>query len=220
MTEVSVFSATSAGSNNDTSADNATSVYFTLAPSTTYVLFATRHSASGDSVSSVSSSGVTSSLSLTQVASQNYNTTGYQWAYWFTSPSSASGSESITLHFAKTQTTSEITILDLVQLGGVSTSSPIVTTNKATTSGSSTTATANLPSAPASGDAQLVFVDGQDSFGSTPSASPTMTNFFSTEQTAGSGAAYINAPASQDESFSLGSSSHHWGTIALELNNG
>jgi Bacterial Ig-like domain (group 3) len=220
MTEVSIFSATSAGSTNDTSLDATTTLSFTMAPSTTYVLFVLRHSAAGDSISSIGSSGVSSSLSLTSVASQTYNTTGYQWAYWFTSPSSSSGSETLTIHFAKTLTSGQITIVDLAQLGGVDTTNPIVSATKATTNGSSATAAANLASAPASGDAQLVFLNGQDNLGgATPSASPTMTNFFSTEQTAGSGAAYINAPATQNESFSLGAS-HHWGTIALELNNG
>jgi hypothetical protein len=221
MTEVSIFSATSAASTNDTSLDATTSLSFTMAPSTSYVLFVMRHSAASDSIKSVTSSGVSSSLSLTSVASQTYNTTGYQWAYWFTSPSSGSGSETLTITFTKTLASGEITIADLAQLGGVDTTNPIVTATKATTNGSSTTATANLASAPASSDAQLVFVNGQDNLGAaTPSASPTMTNFFSTEQTAGSGAAYVNAPATQNESFSLGATSHHWGTIALELNNG
>jgi hypothetical protein len=220
MTEISVFSATSAASTNDTSLDTTTSLSFTMEPSTSYVLFLVRHSASSDSVKSISSSGVTSSLSLTSVASQTYNTTGYEWAYWFTSPSGSSGSETVTVTFAKALASGEITIADLVALGGVNTSAPIITTSKSTTSGSSTTATANLTSAPAVGDGDLVFVDAQGNLSSTPSGSPAMSNFFSTEQTAASAATYFTAPASQDESFGLGSTSQHWATIALELNNG
>jgi hypothetical protein len=219
MTEVSVFSATSAASTNDTSLDNATSLGFTMAPSTSYVLFVVRHSSSSDSIRSISSSGVTSSLSVTSVASLNYNTTGYEWAYRFTSPAS-SGSETVTINFAKSLASGQITIADLVQLGGVSTSAPVLTTNEKTTTGSSTTATANLPNAPTSGDAGLVFVDSQGAMSTTPSATPAMSNFFSTQQTAASAATYITAPPSQNESFGLGTTSQHWGTIALELNNG
>jgi hypothetical protein len=220
MTEVSIFSATSAASTNDTSLDNTTSLSFTMAPSTSYVVFVVRHSSSSDSLSSITSSGVSSTLTTTRVASLSYNTTGYEWAYSFTSPSSGSGTETLTLHFTKSLASGQITIADVVQLGGVSTSAPVLTTNEKTTSGSSTTATANLPSAPTSGDAELVFVDSQGAMSTTPSATPSMSNFFSTQQTAASAATYVNAPPSQNESFGLGTSSQHWGTIALELNNG
>jgi hypothetical protein len=217
-----VYSASSVASVVTTTASStsATTSSFTLQPSTTYLLLVFRHSAAGDGVTSISSTGLSPSLttaSFTSINSQSFNTsTAYQWAYWITTSSNASGTGSLTVNFNNALGSGQGTILDLVALGGVNGTSPIVTSNEGAANGNSATATANLPSAAASGDADFVFLGSAHNLGSTTiAASPAMSNLFYSAQGAASIGAYVAAPGAQNESFTI--TSTNWGTFALEL---
>ena len=181
----------------------------------TYLLLVSRTSATGDSISSISSTGLTPSLttaSFTSVTSQNYNTSGYQWVYSLTTASTGTGT--ITVNFVKTANNAQI---DLLAITGANATTPIVTTNEELTNAASgTTATADLPSAPASGDAGVVFLSGNAKLGSSaPAGSPAMTNVFYTQGGSDTAGVYYAAPGNQNESFTI--SSHAWATIALEI---
>jgi hypothetical protein len=224
MVETVVYTATSVANATDVNRDNATTTSsFTIKPNATYVLFVSRNSQSGDSLSSITSSGLSPALtttSFTSITSNPYATGAYQWAYYLTTGSGAGGTGTLTVKFAKTLGTSQSTIVDLVQIGGNSTSGPIVTGNEGIGSGTASTATANLPKAPAAADAGLVFLGGQQSLGnSAPTATPSMTNLFYSRQSSGSTGVYDGIPATQNESLRVGNGVS-WGTIALEIAHG
>jgi hypothetical protein len=224
MAETVVYTATSVANATDTNRDNSTTTSsFTIKPNATYVLLVSRSSQSGDSITAITSSGLSPALttaSFTSIASHPYATSGYQWAYYLTTGSGASGTGALTVKFAKTLGSSQSTIIDLVQIGGNSTSAPIVTGNEGIASGSASTATANLPKTPSAADAGLVFLSGQQSLGtSAPTATPSMTNLFYSHQSSGSTAIYDSIPATQNESLRVGSGVT-WGTIALEIAHG
>jgi hypothetical protein len=221
MSSTSVYTATSVANRTATSGTSAATTTFSVQPNTTYVLFVFRHSASGDGITSISSSGMTPALttsSFTSVASQTYNTSDYQWAYYLTTGASATGTSStLTVNFTRNLGSGQVTILDLIRLGGNNTSTPVVTANIGKATGTSTTATANLSGAPAAADGKLVFLSSNGNLGGTaPTATPAMTNAFYSHQTAGSTGIYTLVPAQQNGSFAI--SSQAWGTIALEIN--
>jgi Bacterial Ig-like domain (group 3)/Fibronectin type III domain len=223
MTSTTVYSETSVASVTATSGTSAKTTTFSVQPNTTYLLLAFRHSSTGDGITAISSSGMTPALmtsSFASVASQTYNTSNYQWAYYVTTGSTASGaSSSLTVTFTKNLGSGQATILDLVRLGGNSTTAPVVTSNVGKATGTSATATANLPGAPGGADAQVVFLSSSGNLGgSAPAASPAMTNAFYSHQSAGSAGIYTRAPAQQNGSFTIPSQS--WGTIALEIAHG
>jgi hypothetical protein len=219
MTSTYVWSVSSAASGTSTSGTSVTTSSFTVQPSTTYLLLVFRHSSASDSVSSLSSSGLSPSLTLssfTSVSSQTYNSIDYQWAYWITTASNASGTGTLTVNFANTLAGGQISIVDLIALGGNSTTNPIVIGNTTATSGSGTSATANLTYAPGSVDSSLVFLSSNKGLGaSAPAASPAMTNAFYSQQGPGSIGTYTVTPGSQNESFTITSSP--WGAIVVEL---
>ena len=217
-TETVVYNLTSAATGSSSSSSSATTSNFTIQANTPYLLLISRVSGSGDSVSSFSSSGLSPSLgtsSFTSVASQNYNTSDWQWAYYFTSSSSASGTGTITVHFAQSGSQ---TYIDLVALGGASTTAPVVTGNVGQATGSGTSDTANLPSAPAAADAGVVLLGAPTSFGSSPSpsASPSMTSLTYSHSSSGSQAVFATAPGNQNETITT-SNSATWATLALEI---
>ncbi len=224
MVETVVYTATSVANATDTNRDSATTTSsFTIKPNATYLLFVSRNSQSGDSISSITSSGLSPALtttSFTSITSNPYATGAYQWAYELTTGSGASGTGTLTVRFAKTLGTSQSAIIDLVQIGGNSTSGPIVTGNEGIGSGTASTATANLPKAPAAADAGLVFLSGRQSLGnSAPTATPSMTNLFYSHQSSGSTGVYDGIPATENESLRVGNGVS-WGTIALEIAHG
>jgi len=93
-----------------------------------------------------------------------------------------------------------------------------VTSNEGKTSGSGTTATANLPSAPSSQNAVIVFLTSDSNLGgSAPSASG-LSNMFYSHQSAGSAGTYRAIAAQQNSTFNI--TSQPWGTITLEINHG
>lgn len=137
----------------------------------------------------------------------------FQWAYWITTSGSASGTGTITVNFAKS---GPQTYIGLVKLTGNNTTTPIVTSNEATTNGRGSTSTANLTNTPASGDGGLVLLSGAaDLGGSAPTATPAMTNLLYSHGGSGSIAIFDAFPASKTESFSQGNAT--WGSMALEI---
>src|SRR5207248_1239445 len=117
-----------ATTNNFTTASSTTAV----AASTTYLLFVFRHSVASDGITSITSTNSALNQTWTSITSQTFNTSDYQWAYYLTTPSSVSGTVNLTVNFTKTLGASQATILDLVQLGGNDTTTPVVTGNKKT----------------------------------------------------------------------------------------
>ena len=223
MGESVAYSETSAASAVDTSADSSTTTSsFTIQPNTTYVLLVSRHSQAGDSISSISSTGLTPALSTASFAligSQTYNSVDYQWAYDVTTSGTNNGNGTLTVGFAKTLAAGGSTILELLQLGGNNTTNPVVTTNKVTSHGSGTSATANLPSAPNSLDAEVVFLSAQQDLGTAPTASAPMTSAFYSHQAAGSADAFVAVPGAKTHSLAL-SASVNWGSMAFEIQHG
>jgi trimeric autotransporter adhesin len=225
MTSTVAWTHSSAASATDTTlAHTATTTSsFTVKPSAVYLLLVFRHSSSGDGITSISSTGLSPSLStssFTSLNSHTFNTSDYQWAYVLTTGSSASGTGTLTVSFTKALGASQVATLDLVQVQGGSLTTPVVTANEGAATGSSATATANLPSAPAAGDSEVVFLGTSGNAGTTaPTASPAMTNVFYSHQTAGSAGVYSAIGAQQNESLTLGSS-QSWGTLSFELAHG
>ena len=220
MAETVVYSETSASSGLSTASASTTvasTSNFTLQPSTTYLLFAFRTSASGDSVSSFTSTGFAPAPSWTAVTSATRGTTTYLWAYQMTTPSNQTGSGKVTVHFAKGLATSSATVLDIVQLQGNDTTTPIVASTVGTGSSSSSSATANLTGAPTTGDAEAIFL-GVGSSLAAPTATGT-TNGFWSQNTGNSGGFYYAIPAQLNSTFSLGSTLP-WVSVALEINSG
>jgi hypothetical protein len=217
MAATYVYAISSVATGNGSGSTTATTASFTIQPNTPYLLLISRASASGDSVSSVSSSGLTPALStssLTSITSQNYNTSDWNFAYYVVSSGSASGSGTITINFAKSGTT----YMDLVALKGASTTAPVVTANIGGTTGTTGTSyAANLPSAPDSADAGIALVAAPLDFGgSAPSSTPAMTSLAYNHQSAVSQGVFAAVPANQSETLSS-SKTTSWGTIALEV---
>jgi hypothetical protein len=220
MPSTYVYSASSVATANASTGSSATTSTFTVQPSTTYLLLVYRHSAAGDGLGSLSSTSLSPALTLssfTSITSQTYDTSkDYQWAYWITTSASASGSGTLTLNFTNTLGGGSITLVDLIQIGGVKTTAPVVTSNEIASNANSGSASANLPSAPGTGDLGLVFLTAEKGLGgSAPAGSPAMNNLFYSQSGIGSIAPYVAAPAVQNESFTFGAA--WWGTIGLEL---
>ena len=65
-----------------------------VSPSTTYLLLVSRDSSANDSITSITSTGLNPAESLTSftpITSQSYNSNNFQWAYYVTTPSNATG---------------------------------------------------------------------------------------------------------------------------------
>ena len=128
MASTYVYSVSSAANATSTATtSNATTSSFAVQPSTTYLLFVFRHSSAGDGISSISTTGLSPALTLgsfTSITSQNYNSTDYQWAYWVSTSSSASGTGTLTVNFNNTLASGQVTIVDLIALGSNSTEQP------------------------------------------------------------------------------------------------
>jgi hypothetical protein len=191
-----------------------------VAANTTYLMLVFRHSSASDSITSIASTGLTPALSTSSfslITSQNFGSSYYQWAYYVTSGASASGTGTLTVNF-KNALLGGITLVDLVRLAGNSLTTPVVTASVGKTSGTGTTATANLGAAPAAQDAELAFLGGSANLGLTAPAATGLTNLFYSHASTGSAATYSGIPAVQNSSFTISTST--WGTITLELAHG
>jgi hypothetical protein len=214
MVESSVASATST-----TSGSSATTSSFTIKANTTYLLLVSRNpGAAGDSISSLSTTGFSTALTLasfTSVTSQTYNTNKYQWAYYVTTSGTESGAGTITVNFAKTQSNGNATIVDVVQIQGNNTASPIVTASEGVTNNNSGTATANLTAAPSASDGEIVLLSSAGSLGGSAPTTSGLNNVFYSGNAGGSAGIYTGIPAQQNSSFTI--TSQRWATLTLEI---
>jgi hypothetical protein len=131
----------------------------------------------------------------------NYET----WAYWVTANGNGA---SVSVSLSHTNSTE----LDVLVLAGNNTASPVAQSH--TTAGTSTTATASLPSAPASGDAEIAWLGTQGNNGGITTPSGWQEVDESNSQ--GFGSYFTATNASQSQSFSLGSFAS-WVTITLDI---
>jgi hypothetical protein len=205
-----------------TTGTSLTSTSFTIAAGTSYLVFGSSKSSSGDSAT-ISSTGFSTAPTATAVAQQDYNgRTVHSWA-WYLTGGSGSGTIKITL----SKTTSQA-YLQVISVTGANTTTPISTSNEgfsvsggsAPSTTTSATATATLPSSPAAGDAEIIFWSSDSKNGtSAPSSSSAWIGPVSgTFSAATNGSEAVYAGGGTSSTLSLGlSGSQHWGTIALEI---
>jgi hypothetical protein len=186
---------------------------FTLKANTTYLVFASTNSASGDSATVGSTFGGSPAFTPIGTGSQSYNNQNYDFGWWINGGASDS-TGTITVTFAKT---THQAYLQVVELNGNDLSSPIA--QSAYTTGSNTNPyTANLPGVPGSGDHEVAFLSSQEDLGPkppTPTPSATASLVYA-HAGPGSAGTYASDAATQSMSFAGGN--RHWGTIAVEIN--
>ena len=212
-----------------TGTTSVTSTTFSQTNGTTYLITAYA-SSSGNGTPSTPSPTVTGGGTPTLITTNNFGGTSspnctandcYEWAWWYNARST-SGSATVTMNFNNTPLAS---VVDVVALGGNSTTTPIVTASTTTASSTSSTAiTANTANAPATGDITLQILASDDQIGASGVTwSPSSSNLFVRNAAAnGTGASLqVNSasPGQQNESASATGfgGSQDWGTIALEI---
>ena len=175
-------------------------------------MFAFTNSASGDSATFSSTFSGSPVFTPIGTGSLNYNTSDYEFGRWLNGGATSSTGQ-IRVTFVKGI---DQAYLHVIQLSGNNISSPIA--QSAYASGNNTNPyTANLPNPPSSGDQEVVFLSGGEDLGGTaPPATPPMVNLIYLHAGSGSAGTYASGTATQNTSFSGGN--HHWGTIAVELN--
>ncbi len=194
---------------------------FSLQPNAVYVVHVFRHSSAGDSVTGISTSGFVGASALTAVAptgavpttGQNWNSSDYQWAWYLTTGASPSGTGTVTVNFTKGLGAGQVTVIDVTQILGANTSSPLAQASNAATA-NSTTATGNLGSAVVSTfDTKLVLFGQQAN--TTPS-SLNLANLFVSKQNAGTGATLWDTnPLIQNDNITV--TNGQWATLTLEI---
>ena len=187
---------------------------FTLKANTTYIVFAFTESATGDSATFSSTFSGSPAFTPIGAGSLNYNTNDYEFGQWING-GATDATGTITVTFAKA---THQAYLQVVKLSGNNLVVPIE--QSAYTSGNNTNPyTANLPAPTTAGDQEVVFLSGgEDLGGSAPPATPSSTlNLVYLHSSGGSAGTYANGTATQNTSFS--GANHHWGTIAVEINN-
>ena len=212
-----------------TGTTSVTSTTFSQTNGNTYLITAYA-SSSGNGTPSTPTPTVTGGGTPTLITTNNFGGTGsanctangcYEWAWWYNARST-SGSATVTMNFNKTPLAS---VVDVVALGGNSTTTPIVTANTTTASSPTSTAiTANTANGPATGDITLQILASDDQIGASGVTwSPSSSNLFVHNAAAnGTGASLqVNSasPGQQNESASASGfgGSQDWGTIALEI---
>jgi hypothetical protein len=206
--------ASMAASASANSGNTVTTSSFTLKANTTYIVFAFTESATGDSATFSSTFSGSPAFTPIGAGSLNYNTNDYEFGQWINGGATDSAG-TITVTFAKG---THQAYLQVVKLSGNNLAVPIE--QSAYTSGNNTNPyTANLPAPTTAGDQEVVFLSGgEDLGGSAPPATPSSTlNLVYLHSGGGSAGTYANGTATQNTSFA--GSNHHWGTIAVEINN-
>lgn len=212
-TTFSVFSTTVLGSAVDTAGDKATSVtgVATTSGATELILVYRESSITGDAVSSITGpfTANATQVSVNQDFAANKSSL---FAYRATGNGT---SGTVTVNFSGNNK-NIVTVVDVIQLSGNDTGTPIVQFSNA--SGTSASATASL-SNPAAGDPEIILIG--------PRANTTVqtpAGFSQLDAHAGTtGAGYdfkiVFGPAETSTSSTLGASAT-WGTIALEIKHG
>jgi hypothetical protein len=193
---------------------------FTLKANTTYLVFAFTNSNTGDSMTSITFSG--GSPTFNNIGSGSLVLAGdgkeYEFGRWLNGGgSNATGT--ITVTFAKT--ISQVAYLQVVELCGNDTSTPITVNNAYATGNNTNLYTANLPAPPLAGtNFDVYFLCARESLGATaPVGTPAVTNLFYAQANNGTAGTYFrDTPPSQNQSFTMTpASNRHWGTIAVEI---
>jgi hypothetical protein len=191
---------------------------FTLKANTTYLVFAFTESKAGDSAT-FSSTGLGSpTFNNIGSGSLNYNTSDYEFGRWLNGGvSNATGTITVTF----VQTISKPAYVQVVELCGNDTSTPIAQNAYASSPGTTATNpyTANLPTPLAPTNFDVYFLDAGDDLGtSAPTGTPAVTNLFYAHGGGTAAGTYFKDPASAFESFNTSPPSNkHWGTIAVEI---
>jgi Quinohemoprotein amine dehydrogenase, alpha subunit domain III len=211
-----IFAFSEAGGATISSGTSVTATSVTLSSGSAYLLFAYSKSGSGDTATP-SSSGFTTAPTFTAIGSrQDYGAGGaHNWA-WYTTGGSGTGSVKLT--FAQSTTRAYI---EVIAIGGANTAIPVVTSNEGFATGSSTTATANLPNAPSDGNAEIVFwtTDSNNGNNNDPGSSSALItplgNIYTNNST-GTDDLFTGSPPQATLNLTQ-NGSRSWGTIALEI---
>jgi len=188
---------------------------FTFKANTTYLVFAFTESKAGDSAT-FSSTGL-GSPTFNNIGSGSlfYNGNDYEYGQYLNGGNNANGTITVTT----VQTISKPSYIQVVELCGNDTSTPIAQFAYAT--GNNTNPyTANLPASPlAPTNFDVYFLDAGDDFGpSAPTGTPAVTNLFYAHGGGTAAGTYFKDTPSQTESFNTSPGSNkHWGTIAVEI---
>jgi len=185
---------------------------FIFKANTTYLVFAFTESKAGDSAT-FSSTGLGSpTFNNIGSGSLNYNTNDYEYGRYLNGGNNANGTITVTT----VQTISKPSYIQVVELCGNNTSTPIAQFAYAT--GNNTNPyTANLPTPPVAGtNFDAYFLDAGDDLGpSAPTGTPAVTNLFYAHGGGTAAGTYFKDTPSQNESFA--GANKHWATIAVEI---
>ena len=201
------------GTATDTTASHTTtSVTLSATPpanSTVVVLIYREAAASGDSVTSVGGTAITSASLITVNAPFGGSSTYNEWAY----AAKGVGAGTVSVTFSQLNAATEV---DVLGLSGDDTASSFAQFATTGSSAPSTSATATLTS-PSSGDGEVVLIGtvGNTAGVSIP-ASWTQLEFAHAASPAFGVSSEFNPAAQASVSFTLGTSDP-WGTIALEI---
>ncbi len=231
--ETNLMTATSVASGNGAAVNTVTTNTFSTTSGHTYLITAyeTSNQTTTPGTPTLSLPGSASATLLaTNTFSGGTNCTVtnanfcYQWAWSFNATSS-SGTATVGLTYVNG--TPAGSVVDVVALGGNSTSTPIVSGSTTTASGCSKggcnlktdTVTANTANAPAANNITLQILASDETMGTAPTWSPATTNLFFRSAASSSLDVNVAIPGVQNESTNASpfSGNDDWGTIALEV---
>ncbi len=212
-----VVSASAMGSTVDTTTgagSTATSVSSVATSSgQKFLVFVYRNSSckTGDSITSISGSAVTSAQQQTTLHIEN----NLDLFAWVATGSGTTGA--VTINFTTT-CTNTVTVVNIVGLSGYNTTTPIA--QSPTNTGNSTSAAATL-SSPSAANGEVVFLGIQGGVVTVTRPTGFSQLLFNSGSQGGSydAGSYFNPQASASSTFTL-STKQVWGTIALEINHG
>jgi hypothetical protein len=211
-----IYSATTTISKSQGNANSAMTNNFTALPNTSYLVFVSETGAQANNPTMTTTLANGATLSSSPVASNFVATTqgANEWVY------TLSGATANTSGNVKAQFVAQSSRIDIwvVQLGGENVTNPVVTSNTRAATGTSTgqPITVTLPSAPATGDAGMLFVHITANV-SAPTVTPTTTNTTWTPNAGGSAGYWCMPTASQTDTVSNVASGNVWFALAIEI---
>ena len=218
LTSASAFTDTTTGTSSSTASLSAGNT--PPSGSTVLILIARNGSQSGDAVSSVSGSAISSPTlvtSLTDNLSSNAGAFTNLWVYRAQGTGTTT-SPAVTVTFNKTDNIA--TLVQVIVLSGENTKAPIAqsnNTNKCTT-GCTTTATVALPGALSTGSEEIVLVGEAANTGASMSSTSWATKMFWARITGGTGCNYGSffGASTASGTVTIGTA-NVWGAIAVEV---
>lgn len=218
LTSASAFTDTTTGTSSSTASLSAGNT--PPSGSTVLILIARNGSQSGDAVSSVSGSAISSPTlvtSLTANLSSNAGAFTNLWVYRAQGTGTTT-SPAVTVTFNKTDNIA--TLVQVIVLSGENTKAPIAqsnNTNKCTT-GCTTTATVALPGALSTGSEEIVLVGEAANTGASMSSTSWATKMFWARITGGTGCNYGSffGASTASGTVTIGTA-NVWGALAVEV---